>query len=90
MLSYQLDIGQVVTACAGRDEGKLFFIINIIDSQYVHIADGKSRKVDSPKLKKVKHLKKLNIINDSVRAKILSGENVTDSFLRAELKKLNK
>ena len=89
MLSDKLKEGQVVVAAAGRDEGKLFFIVGKKDSQYVYISDGKSRKIDRPKLKKVKHLKKTNIVSDSIRAKILSG-SITDSFLRAELKKLNK
>ena len=59
------------------------------DSQYVYISDGKVRKIDKPKLKKLKHLKKTDIVSDSIRAKILSG-SIKGSFLRAELKKLNK
>ncbi|MDR1774810.1 MAG: KOW domain-containing protein [Clostridioides sp.] len=89
MLSENLSVGQVVKASAGRDEGHLYFIIEIVDEQYVYIADGKRRKLLKPKLKKVKHLKKYNFINQEVKRRILSKEDITDSFLRAELGKLN-
>lgn len=88
MLSDKLKVGQVVRASAGRDEGKLFFIVKIVDSNYVLIADGKSRKLERPKLKKVKHLKKHNFINCEVERSILIGKVLTDSFLRVELSKL--
>jgi ribosomal protein L14E/L6E/L27E len=89
LLSENLSVGQVVKASAGRDEGHLYFIIEIVDEQYVYIADGKRRKLLKPKLKKVKHLKKYNFINQEVKRRILSKEDITDSFLRAELGKLN-
>ncbi|GAA3657032.1 KOW domain-containing RNA-binding protein [Asaccharospora irregularis] len=89
MLSNNLNVGQVVKVSAGRDEGRLFFIVKIVDENHVLISDGRKRKLDRPKLKKVKHLKKYNVINDQVKNKILSGEEITDSFLRAELTKLD-
>lgn len=89
MLSNNLNVGQVVKVSEGRDEGRLFFIVKIVDENHVLISDGRKRKLDRPKLKKVKHLKKYNVINDQVKNKILSGEEITDSFLRAELTKLD-
>jgi len=50
-------IGTIVVSLSGRDEGRLFAVIDIIDEQYVLIADGKHRKLDKPKKKKLKHLK---------------------------------
>ena len=47
--------GQIVKAKAGRDKDG-FFIIKEIDGQYAYIINGKSRKVDSPKKKKLIHL----------------------------------
>lgn len=47
--------GQIVKAKAGRDKNG-FFIIKEIDGQYAYIVNGKSRKVDSPKKKKLIHL----------------------------------
>jgi len=56
MLSENLSLGQLVRASCGRDEGKYFFIIKKVDESFVLISDGKSRKLDKPKLKKIKHL----------------------------------
>lgn len=89
MLSNNLSVGQVVKATSGKEKDKLFFIIKIVDHQYVLIADGKKRKLGKPKLKKVKHLEIYNVINNKVNNKISSEQNVTDVFLRVELTKLN-
>ena len=50
-------VGDAVMSIAGRDSGKLFAIVGIIDENYLYIADGKSRKAGSPKKKKTKHIK---------------------------------
>jgi ribosomal protein L14E/L6E/L27E len=89
VLSEDLSVGQVVKVSSGRDKGRLFFIVKIVDDEYVLIADGKKRKLVKPKLKKVKHLKKYNFINNEVKRKIISDQEITDCFLRAELTKLN-
>lgn len=89
MLSNKLSIGQVVQVSSGRDAGRMFFVVKIVDHEYVLISDGRKRKLDKPKLKKVKHLKKYNVINEEVKNKISSEQNATDAFLRAELNKLN-
>lgn len=62
MLSDNLSIGQVVKVSLGRDKGNLFFVVKIINNEYVLIADGKKRKLDKPKLKKVKHLKNMILL----------------------------
>ena len=90
MLSKQLSVGQVVRATSGREQGRLFFIVKVIDSEYVLIADGKKRKLGKPKLKKVKHLERYNVINDEIKNKLRSNKDTVDAFLRAQLTKLNQ
>ena len=89
MLSNDLSIGQVVINTSGRDAGRLFFIVKIFDKEHVLISDGKKRKLDNPKLKKVKHLQKYKVLNQVVKEKLESKESITDAFIRAELNKLN-
>lgn len=89
MLSKDLCIGQVVRNLSGRDTGRLFFIVKVIDKEYVLISDGKKRKLEKPKLKKVKHLQKYDIINHVVKYKIESNNSINNAFIRAELGKLN-
>ena len=48
----RLTLGQIVKATRGRDEGKVFVIKEIVDDKMVKIVDGKTRKLEKPKLKK--------------------------------------
>lgn len=41
--------GQIVKSKAGHDKGEIFFVIAIVDDDYVLIADGDRRKSESPK-----------------------------------------
>ena len=45
----QSNFGKVVYSKAGRDKGKCFVIIEVIDEQYVYISDGRLRKIEKPK-----------------------------------------
>ena len=47
--------GSVVKAKAGRDKDK-FFIVLRVDGNFAFIADGRRRKVENPKKKKLIHL----------------------------------
>lgn len=50
-----ITVGSVVRAKAGRDKDS-FFIVVKIEEGYAYICDGKRRKVDKPKKKKLIHL----------------------------------
>lgn len=50
-----IEKGSVVRAKAGRDKGSYFVVLNI-EGRYAFIADGKSRKAEKPKKKKLIHL----------------------------------
>ena len=45
----------IVRSDAGRDCGKLFVVL-AVEGEYLLLADGKSRKVESPKRKKRRHV----------------------------------
>ena len=44
MLSENTRVGQVVEGLSGREIGRLFFIVKIVDHEYVLISDGKKKK----------------------------------------------
>ena len=52
-----IHLGLVVTSVAGRDKGRLFAVVGVVDENYVLIADGKLRRLEEPKRKKVKHIR---------------------------------
>jgi large subunit ribosomal protein L14e len=82
--------GQVVYSTAGRDEGRTFIVLSIIDDNHVYISDGDLRKVSKPKKKKVKHLKSTGIVASSIKEKLLSNIKVEDFEIREYLTLLSK
>ena len=48
-------VGKIVFSNAGRDKGKYLVVINC-DEIYVWVADGKERKLETPKRKNIKHI----------------------------------
>ena len=48
-------VGRIVYSIAGRDKDKYLAVINC-DENYVWVADGKERKLQSPKRKNIKHI----------------------------------
>ena len=46
----EIAASNIVRSVAGRDQGKLFIVL-AVEGEYLLLADGKSRKVESPKRK---------------------------------------
>ena len=74
----------IVISLAGRDEGKLFYVMDTEDN-YVLLADGKGRKLENPKRKKLKHVRRVTRTETRVATKILNGDKVLNSELRRDL-----
>lgn len=79
-------LGKVVHSKSGRDKGKYFIVIGIIDAEYVYISDGDLRKIEKPKKKKIKHLGFTNLMADEIREAILSDGRISNSKIRKFLK----
>ena len=79
---YEMKNGTIVLSKAGRDSGRLFIVVGRVDENFVLIADGKLRKVDTPKKKKLKHLKELGF--DREVARLCDGE-LTNRILKKQL-----
>ena len=48
--------GAMVKSKAGRDKGRMFLVIDIVDGNYALISDGNLRRIEKPKKKKILHL----------------------------------
>jgi ribosomal protein L14E/L6E/L27E len=75
-------IGRVVYSKAGRDKGRFFMVIGVLNEEYVYISDGSLRFVEKPKKKKVKHLVFTNEVADEVRIELLAGNEVSNLIIR--------
>ena len=77
----KLNVGSVVRAKAGRDNGG-FFVVTALGKDHCFIADGKSRKLASPKRKNIKHIR----VTDSM----IDLNDITDKKLRNTLKQFSE
>jgi ribosomal protein L14E/L6E/L27E len=70
-------LGQFFVSLAGRDKNMICTVVGTTEDEgYVLIADGKLRKVESPKKKKLKHLKPID------QAEIIPSARFTNRFIR--------
>ena len=74
----------IVISLAGRDKDKLFYAMEVEDN-YVLLADGKGRKLENPKRKKLKHVRRVSRTETRVALKIAQGDKVLNSELRRDL-----
>ena len=79
-----LTIADVVISAAGRDAGKLFYVLEA-DETWLTLANGKDRTIEKPKRKKRKHTRKVLRSDTRVAAKLRSGDKVLNSELRRDL-----
>jgi len=87
--SNSIKASDVVLNTNGRDAGGLFFVLTAGDG-YASIADGRSRLVEKPKRKKLKHLLKVEVNATRVSEKLQSGVKVTNAELRRCLRDITK
>ena len=84
-----LKVGSVVYSRAGRDEGRFYAVIEIVDDSFVTIADGDVRKLVKPKKKKIRHLKNTGDVLDGIAEKLMIGTKIYDAELFSALRKYN-
>ncbi len=80
-----LKLGQVVTSIAGRDSERAFIVVDIVDDIYVKLADGDLRRIDRPKLKKVKHLNASSSVIEDIADALEKGRKVTNERIKKAL-----
>ena len=81
------ELGVLAVSRAGHDRGRLYVIVGRSESEYVLLADGKTRKLDHPKKKKLRHVSLLSERNMGIAEAIAEGKPLTDADLRKALKR---
>lgn len=82
-------IADAVMSSAGRDRGKLFYVIGA-DDTFLLLANGKDRTLEKPKRKKRKHVTKVLRSETRVAGKLRTGDKVLNSELRRDLAYLSR
>lgn len=83
-----ISVGQIVLSKSGRDKGRYFFIVKVLDADYIYLADGDLRKIESPKKKKIKHVKLTDYKDERLNKIISENKKVTNALLKRSLNSL--
>ena len=83
------NIADVVISTAGRDAGTLFYVIGA-ETEHLLLANGRERKLEKPKRKKCKHVRKVLRSETRVAEKLRLGDKVLNSELRRDLAYLSR
>ncbi len=78
-------LGQIVVSRAGRDAGRHFVVIKVIDEHFVEICDGDLRRLENLKRKKIKHLNITAEKAQGLEEKLKSGSRITNAEIRKAL-----
>jgi len=84
---FLVEVGRIAKALAGRDKDRFFMIVNVVDENYAMIADGETRRLERPKLKKLKHLHLTPVVLTGLAEKLAEDKKVFDAELRSAIMK---
>lgn len=76
--------GDVVRSLAGHDRDQLFCVADT-DGEFLMLVNGKERKLNSPKRKRVKHVQRAGSSDHPVFQRLQTGEPVGDNEVRKAL-----
>ena len=80
----ELSVSDLVESTAGRDRGKLFYVIGT-EGVYALLANGKERPIEHPKRKKLKHIRRVAQGESNIARMLKSGDKVLNAQLRRDL-----
>jgi len=80
----KIELGDVVRSKNGRFKGEFFVVVGL-DDNYASLVNGKQRKMDSPKRKKIKHLETGIGHSEHIGEKLTNGLKVTNNEVRITL-----
>lgn len=69
-----MQIGFLVKSKQGRDKGKVYIIYDLVDKDFVKLVDGDKRKIDNPKLKRVKHIEVVEFNSNFDKSKFIDSD----------------
>lgn len=86
----KLERFEVVKSTAGRDQGSIYLVSEIVDENYVLLIDGKTKPISKPKRKKIKHLESLGAVETQLITDFSDKSKTNDGVIKKILKKYEK
>lgn len=84
-----IEVGSIVYSIRGRDSGRFYIVVEVVDDKFIKIADGELRRIDKPKLKQIKHVKTDGSSIPKLAEKLKEGKKIFDAEIRSSLRSLN-
>ena len=81
----EYNLGELVCSKAGRDAGRKFVVVGIVDNRHVLISDGSLRKIEKPKKKKIKHIESCGVVIDSLGEKLKNKIKISNAEIKKEI-----
>lgn len=78
--------GSLVKASAGRDKDGIFLVLQT-DGVYCYMANGRERKAEKPKKKKLKHTRQLGMASEEILEKLSNGISLTNAEIRRSIRR---
>ncbi|MBO4897023.1 MAG: KOW domain-containing RNA-binding protein [Clostridia bacterium] len=78
--------GSLVLATAGRDKDGIFLVLQT-DGVYCYMANGRERKAENPKKKKLKHIRPVGIASEEILEKLTNGISLTNAEIRRSIRR---
>mgnify|MGYP000607869137 FL=1 len=80
-------IGCFATSIAGHDHNNIYVIIDA-DDEYVYLVDGKIRKVNNPKKKKLKHVQLIKRTDNTIAGRINNNVALSNEDIKYAIKNI--
>ncbi len=81
-------VGRVAYSKAGRDKGRLFIVIGVVNEDFVWISDGDLRPVEKPKKKRIKHLEYTDLVARPILEILREGKKPFNADLKAAIREV--
>ena len=83
-----IELFNVVKSLVGHDEGELY-VVTLIEGKFVYLVNGKSKPLDKPQKKNIKHVKKVvTISSERVLQKLTEYVKLENSHIIYALKQI--
>ena len=79
-------IGKVVLSICGRDKDHYYVIVKKLNDDYYLLSNGRTKTIQMPKKKKLKHFNVLEDVNDEIKESIMLRDRGTDLNIKRFLK----
>ena len=89
ILKCGIDLGSIVQSLAGRDKGVLFLVVGVEDN-YFYLVDGDIRKVENPKLKKIKHVELTRYFDANMAERITNKNKITNHDVKRVIREIQE